>query len=95
MKVKLGIDKTDISKDELLMIYLEDAKHLVLNMINDIEVPMLLNNVLIDLAVSQFNRMGNEGIKSYSEGGISVSYTDCDMSPDLRKQILKYRKLPR
>jgi hypothetical protein len=94
IKTKLSIDKTDTSKDDLLLMYLDDAKYLVLGLINDKEVPILLNNVLIDLAVIQYNRMGNEGIKSYSEGGISVSFEE-SIPADLKKQILKFRKLPR
>lgn len=93
-KLKLGIDKADTTQDELIQMYLDDARHYVLVSINDTTVPVLLQNAIIDLAVVQFNRKGNEGIKSYSEGGISVSYED-DVPQELRKQILKYRKLPR
>lgn len=94
LKIKLGIDKTDDSKNDLLLMYLDDAKFLILGIINDTEVPILLYNVVVDLAVIQYNRKGSEGIKSYSEGGISMTYGD-DVPSDLMKQIMRFRKLPK
>lgn len=94
LKVKLNIALTDTSKDDLLSILLDDAKYYVLNFINDTEVPLLLNNVLVDIAAIQYNKLGNEGVKSYSEGGISVSYSD-DIPKELINQMFKFRKLPK
>lgn len=94
VKLKLGIASDDKSKDELILMYLDDSKYTILNIINDTEVPMMLQNVMVDMAVAKVNHQGNEGLKSYSEGGISLSYNDT-VSDDVMKQIVKFRKLPK
>jgi hypothetical protein len=49
---------------------------------------------VIDLACANYSKRSNEGIKSYAEGGISVTYNDDGGVPaSIRKQILKYRRL--
>lgn len=94
LKIKLGKDTKDTSKDDILSVYLDDAKYYILNYTNLSEIPMLLNNVMIDLAVLKYSKNGNEGMKSYSEGGISISY-DNDVPSELKAQMNKFRKLPR
>ena len=48
----------------------------ILNYIDDIEMPIELEFVLIELSVQRFNRIGSEGIASESIDGKSVSYDD-------------------
>jgi hypothetical protein len=95
LKLKLGIAPSDSSQDVLLSMYLSDAHDYILIATNLEEVPPLLMPAVIDLAVHNFSRRGDENIKSYSEGGISVTYNDdgSGVPTYIRKQILKFRKL--
>lgn len=96
LKLKLNIANSDNSQDALLSLYLSDAHDYVLSETNLDEIPALLMGAVVDLACANYQKRGDENVKSYSEGGISVTYNDTDGVPSsIRKQILKYRKLTR
>ena len=61
IKVILGI--TD--NDELLYEILDITKSKILNYINEIELPLELEFVLIELAIQRYNRIGSEGVAFY------------------------------
>ena len=48
----------------------------ILNYINEVELPLELEFVLVELTVQRYNRIGSEGIASESVDGKSVSYED-------------------
>ena len=72
IKVILGI--TD--NDELLYEILDITKSKILNYINEIELPLELEFVLIELAIQRYNRIGSEGVASESIDGKTTSYED-------------------
>ena len=62
--------------EELITEIVNITEAKILNYINDIEMPIELEFVLIELSVQRFNRIGSEGISSESIDGKSVSYDD-------------------
>ena len=72
IKTLLGI--TD--NDELIYEIVEITKEKILNYINEKELPKELEFILIEMAVSRFNKIGSEGFTSESTDGKSISYED-------------------
>ena len=72
VKTLLGI--TD--NDELIYEIVEITKSKILNYINEIKLPQELEFILIEMAVSRFNKIGSEGFSSESTDGKSISYED-------------------
>ena len=72
IKTLLGIP----DNDELIYEITELTKSKILNYINEVELPLELEFVLVELTVQRYNRIGSEGIASESVDGKSVSYED-------------------
>ena len=72
IKTLLGI--TD--NDELIYEIVEITKEKILNYINEKELPIELEFILVEMAVSRFNKIGSEGFASESTDGKSISYED-------------------
>ena len=72
IKTLLGI--TD--NNELIYEIIELTKSKILNYINEVELPLELEFVLVELTIQRYNRIGSEGIASESVDGKSVSYED-------------------
>ncbi|MBP3930553.1 MAG: phage head-tail connector protein [Peptostreptococcaceae bacterium] len=62
--------------DELIYEIVEITKEKILNYINEKELPIELEFVLVEMAVSRFNKIGSEGFSSESIDGKSISYED-------------------
>lgn len=92
LKLKLGIN--DVLQDELLDLYLEDAKDTILELTHLSEVPTSLLSTQVELAIVMYNKEGIEGQTSHSEGGISRSFED-DIPKGIMKKIRAARRLPR
>ena len=62
--------------DELIYEIAEITKEKILNYINEIELPSELEFILVEMAISRFNKIGSEGFSSESTDGKSISYED-------------------
>ena len=62
--------------DELIYEIVELTKEKILNYINEKELPIELEFVLVEMAISRFNKIGSEGFASESTDGKSISYED-------------------
>ena len=62
--------------DELIYEIVEITKEKILNYINEKELPIELEFVLVEMAISRFNKIGSEGFSSESTDGKSISYED-------------------
>ena len=90
-KIKLLVPE---EKDEnILNMLLDRAGKTICNFCNIKSVPEELENVQTDIAVKLYNRMGQEGSTSYSEGGKSQSFDDI-LSADVRRELYRFRVLP-
>ncbi|WIF95025.1 phage head-tail connector protein [Caminicella sporogenes] len=94
MKIKLGISLGDTSQDDLLILYLEDAKNEILELTHLEEIPDKLLSTQVELAIIYYNKRGIEGQTSHGEGGISRSFEE-GIPKNIMKKILAYRRLPR
>ena len=72
IKTLLGIP----DNDELIYEITELTKSKILIYINEVELPLELEFVLVELTIQRYNRIGSEGIVSESVDGKSVSYED-------------------
>ena len=73
-KIKILLGITD--NDELLNEIIEITEYKILNYINKKTLPGELEFILIELAISRFNKIGSEGFASESTDGKSISYKD-------------------
>ncbi len=94
LKLKLGESLGDVSKDNLLNLYLEDAKDTILELTHLSELPNNLLNTQIELAIVYYNKEGIEGQTSHSEGGVSRSFEE-GIPESIMKKIRSARRLPR
>lgn len=89
LKALLGI--TDNSKDELLRILLDMTVEEVVNYTHNYELDKL-ENVIIKIAIWQYNRMGTEGVDSENYSGVSFSYST-NYPDSIIKQLQAYRRI--
>ena len=72
LKIALGISENNDAQDDLLGLYLQDAKNelkLLLSIDSEDPVPTGFTGIVRGAAVKKFNRFKNEGMKSYSQEG--------------------------
>jgi hypothetical protein len=93
MKTKLGMSLTDVSKDDLLNLYLEDAEKDILELSHLPEVSDALLSTQVDLAILYYNKQGIEGQTAHSEGGISRTFEG--VPDNILRKIRSRRRLPR
>lgn len=89
LRLHRRLDITGSEKDELLTDLLADANALMLSYMNRQELPEALEGVQCQLAVMLYNRMGMEGERTRSEGGVNMTV---DALPeDILCQLRPYR----
>ena len=74
IKIRLGDAATNY-KDELINLYIEDAKNEVKSYCNR-ELDDELNSCVEKIVVIKLNRVNSEGLASQSYSGVSESYID-------------------
>ena len=74
--VKLYLGITDTLQDPLLTQIIADAETLVNDSVSAETLPESLQWIVREMAISRFNRIGSEGLKSESEEGRSATYAD-------------------
>lgn len=83
------LELADGQQSDLLCDLLADANALILGFTNRTEMPPALERVQCALAATLYNRLGMEGERSRSEGGVSITV---DTLPgDIVAQLLPYR----
>ena len=82
VKLLLGITDSDV--DGKLNLIIRNAEKQILAYLPEktTEVPDPLQYIVTELAIVRFNRIGNEGMSSYSQEGESITYGD-DIAPYL------------
>lgn len=78
VKVLLDIQEEDAGLDRKIGLLISNAEKRVLSYLpaGTESVPEILSYVVAELAVARFNRIGNEGMDSYTQEGESVTYGD-------------------
>lgn len=86
LKIMLGLsDKAfESSKDKLELILKNTQQRLLIKLQFAVEVvPDALQYIVVEVAVSRFNRLKNEGMKSYGQEGETITFADSDFDPFL------------
>ena len=91
VKLYLNIPIDDTSKDNLLLLLIEQSQNEFLAYCNRDDVPALASNVIIDMCIIKYNLMGQEGYASTSFSG--VSETIANYPPQLIKSLNRWRKV--
>lgn len=90
-QTKLLISLSDSTKDALLELLIQKTKDEVLLYTNKTEYLETMDNVVIDIVVIKYNRIGSEGLASQSYSGASESYLT--EYPDyINKQLNTFKK---
>lgn len=55
------------------------------------DTPSKFNYIIADVSVKRFNRLSNEGMKSYSEEGLSFSFPDSDFD-EFKDEITEFKR---
>ncbi len=78
VKLLLDIPEGDKDLDKKLEFIIGNAERQVLSYLPSSlkTVPEELSYIVCELSVSRFNRLGNEGMSSYSQEGESITYGD-------------------
>lgn len=76
-------------KMETVETCLSMAQDAVLDYIQRDELPKAAESVVIKLAIIYYNRLGNEGESSRTEGGISQSFIT-DIPKDIQRQLWRW-----
>lgn len=95
MRLKINGDDTDKSKDSIFELELEDAEMVALNTLYpyDKEMQKLpqnnrrLKNWQVRCAIELYKAKNREGVQSYAENGLSVSYLTSLLSNDLMSEL--------
>lgn len=68
-----------LTKDRLAVLLLVD------------DVPKKFNYMITDISIKRFNRISNEGMKSYSQEGLSITFPDSDFD-EYADEIRQFKK---
>lgn len=84
VKILLDIPGGEADLDSKLNLIIKNAERQVISYLSPgmATVPEALSYIVCEMAVSRFNRLGNEGMSSFSQEGESITYGD-DISPYL------------
>lgn len=85
---------SDDENDTFLRILIENLSVQACTMTGYKELPKNFYSIIASCVVEYFNRLGNEGMNSRGELGVSTSYSYKDIEDSLR-QKLKGKKNPR
>lgn len=92
IKDLLGIDAFDTSKDYTVSVLYDMATREFLQYTNRLTLPDNVDNLLIEMTIHKYNRLGSEGLTSQSYSGVSENYMD-GYSGNIISALNRYRKV--
>ena len=87
MRILLPPD--DDSSDLKLEILLNKAENILLDCLGRDALPERLNDMVVEIAVKLYNRLGNEGESKRTENDISVSFSEL-VTDDMLRRLKNY-----
>ena len=81
--ILLGFSEDDVTPEleEKLELILESVQARLKNLLGGMEIPDSMEYIVIEVAISRFNRIGSENMSSHSVAGESITYTENDFAP--------------
>lgn len=92
-KIKLLLNRLNDEDDELLSLLMEICKEEAYVYCNLTEYTSILDNIVIEMVIERFNRIGSESTQSQSSSGVSTQYFDGVYSDKIYTMLKKHRKL--
>lgn len=83
---------TGTTDDKLEVIEKLTRERLVVLLSVDEYVPEKFEYIVTDVSVKRFNRISNEGMKSYSQEGLTMTFPDSDFD-EFMNEINEYKRL--
>ncbi len=81
LKVMLDFNDVDEARDKRLNIIIKNAESaLLVRLHGQKSIPDALSYIVVELSIVRFNRIGNEGMKTFQQEGESIAY---DLTDDL------------
>lgn len=81
--ILLGFSEDDVTPDleEKLELILDSVQARLKNLLGGLEIPDSMEYIVIEVAISRFNRIGSENMTSHSVAGESTTYIENDFDP--------------
>ncbi|EMW5545002.1 phage head-tail connector protein [Enterococcus faecium] len=77
--------------DEKLEVIERRTNERMKNLLNTQEVPKEFETVVYEVSLKRFNRIGQEGMQSYSQEGLSMAFPDSDFS-EYQNEIDEFKR---
>lgn len=68
------------TQDEKLEVIERRTKSRLVSILGVSEVPAIFETIIYEVTVKRFNRIGNEGMQSYSQEGLSMAFPESDFA---------------
>lgn len=91
-KIKVLLNINNDTKDALLNILIDKVVQQIVNYTHNPECICRLENIIIDIVIREYNKIGSEGLKSEGYSGVSYSY-ETELPSDILNQLKIYRKV--
>ena len=78
LKLMLGIAPTETDLDEKLRLIIEGVRARLKRLLGGIDPPAELDDIILEVSIIRFNRIGSEGLSSHTVEGESLSFGDDD-----------------
>lgn len=92
LKILLGLNTTDFDAQLSMIIEMVvNALRFKLGLTANDSFPMEMNYIAYEVCVKRFNRVKNEGMKSYSQEGESITFDDTDFD-DFLDDIAEWKR---
>ena len=80
LKLLLGIDPDDTSRDDLLKLLISTATARLTLLLGGSTPPDSMNHIIRDVAIIRFNKIGSEGMSAHTVEGESQTFTEDDFA---------------
>lgn len=81
LKLMLGIDANDTSRDDLLKLLVSTATARLSLLLGGLEPPESMEHIIREVSIIRFNKIGSEGMGSHTVEGESFSFAEDDFAP--------------
>ena len=75
----------DEAKDALLELIISGATSRLQRLLGGLKPPESMNDIILEVAVARYNRIGSEGLSSHTVEGESMSFTDDEFKPYMQE----------
>lgn len=75
----------DAGKDAQLELIISGATSRLQRLLGGLEVPESMNDIILEVAVARYNRIGSEGVSNHTVEGESMRFTNNDFAPYMQE----------